>query len=98
MISVYQIKKDEAKKLYPDTPFTYGIGKFDPLANLSKYELVADLDVETLDEAYEIGNIGPENKITRYKAMHSVSVGDILVDDGVASIVGNFGFDYLLGW
>tara|TARA_R110002020_G_scaffold288114_1_gene503589 strand:- start:1150 stop:1446 length:297 start_codon:yes stop_codon:yes gene_type:complete len=97
MISVYQIKKDEVKNLYPDTPFNYGIGKFDPIANLSKYELVADLDVETLDEAYEVGNIGPENKITRYKAMHSVSVGDILLDGNVVSIVSNFGFDYLLG-
>ncbi len=97
MIKVYQVNSTEHKAMYPETPFTYGLGKFgfDPIKNIDKYEHVADLDVADLNEAFQVGNIGPESKYTRYKPMHSVSVGDILVEDNKVSIVANTGFDVL---
>ena len=95
MIKVYQVSSENHKEMYPNTPFSYGIGKFDPIANISKYEHVADLDAQDLNEAFEVGNIGPESKYTRHKPMHSISVGDILVDDSKVSIVASCGFDTL---
>ena len=95
MIKVYQVNNTNFKAMYPNTPFNYGLGIFDPVANIDKYEHVADLDVADLNEAVRVGNMGPESKYTRYKPMHSISVGDILVDDNKVSIVANFGFDTL---
>ena len=97
MIKVYQVSSENHKAMYPETPFTYGLGKFgfDPIKNIDKYEHVADLDVADLNEAFQVGNIGPESKYTRHKPMHSVSVGDILVDDNKVSIVASTGFDVL---
>ena len=101
MIKVYQVNSTEHKAMYPETPFTYGLGKFgfDPIKNIDKYEHVADLDVNDLNEAFQVGNIGPESKYTRHKPMHSISVGDILVEsnDGlyITSIVASTGFDVL---
>jgi len=95
MIKVYQIpsKVMATQNIFP---FSYGMGKFNIHEHLDKYVHVADLDANTLDEAFEIGNIGPENKYTRYARMHSVSVGDILVEEtGQAHIVASFGFDEL---
>ena len=98
MIKVYQVTAEAHKKMYPDTPFSYGMGKFDPVANIKHYEHVADLAASDLNEAFQIGNIGPEEAYTRYKPMHSVSVGDILVDDNnKVHIVASFGFDELEG-
>lgn len=60
------------------------------------YTHVADIDTTDLNHAFEIGNIGPEEKILRYAPMHSVSVGDVLVTDyGVAFIVKSVGFEAL---
>ena len=96
MIKVYQVGHEAHKAMYPDSPFTYGMGKFDPVANIKHYEHVANLDAEDLNEAFQIGNIGPEEAYTRFKPMHSVSVGDILVtEDNVVHIVANYGFDKL---
>ena len=98
MIKVYQVTAQAHKAMYPDTPFSYGMGSFDPLKNIQHYEHVADLDAEDLNEAFQIGNIGPEEAYTRYKPMHSVSVGDILVDENNdVHIVASFGFDKLEG-
>ena len=95
MIKLYQVNRTNQLAMYPETPFSYGMGKFDPVANIDKYEHVADLDVADLNEAFQVGNIGPESKYTRYKSMHSISVGDILVDDNKVSKVANHGFDTL---
>ena len=92
MIKVYQIKDQQA--IYPDVSFTYGMGGFQPKDHFDKYVHVADLDVANLDDAFEVGNIGPEEKITRHNKMSSVSVGDILVDDQADTyVVASFGFD-----
>ena len=96
MIKVYQIQDQEA--LHPACTFTYGMSdaySFKPGDHLDKYVHVADLDVETLNEAFEVGNIGPEEKYTRFSSMHSVSIGDILELDGEKFIVGRRGFDSL---
>lgn len=92
MIKVYQIKDQEA--IYPHISFTYGMGKFNPKDHLDKYVHVADLDCDTLDDAFEIGNVGPEEKYTRYNSMHSVSIGDLLVDEQADTyVVASFGFN-----
>tara|TARA_B100000900_G_scaffold334290_1_gene295576 strand:- start:128 stop:454 length:327 start_codon:yes stop_codon:yes gene_type:complete len=97
MIKVFQIPSNKLDEIYPQSPFMYGKGEnkfFDLMANIKHYEHVANLDVETLDEAFEVGNIGPEEKYTRFARMHSVSVGDILVtDSGSTYVVASFGFD-----
>ncbi len=97
MIKVFQITDQEA--LYPACSFTYGMpvdSAFKPEKHMGKYEHVADLDVDTLNDAFKVGNIGPEEKITRYSdRIHSLSIGDILEVDGEKFIVGRAGFDKL---
>jgi hypothetical protein len=59
----------------------------------SLYTKVAEIDALSLDHVFEIGNIGPEKNIQRLKPMHSVSVGDVIVDNvGNAFFVDNYGF------
>ena len=97
MIKVYQIQDQEA--LHPACTFTYGMpvsSAFKPGDHLDKYVHVADLDAKTLNEAFEVGNIGPEEKIVRHSdSIHSLSVGDILEVDGEKFIVARRGFDSL---
>lgn len=95
MIKVYQIPSNEMEKMYPASPFMYGIGKsFDINEHINKYEHVADLAVDNLNDAFQVGNIGPESLYTRYKPMHSLSVGDILVDENNKPfVIAPFGFD-----
>lgn len=83
MIRVYQLAPAKAEAIFPKTPFMYGMGDSftgTDVLNLfnDHYVHVADLDCDTLDQAFEIGNIGPEHKYTRHARMHSVSVGDVL--------------------
>ena len=48
---------------------------------------------DDLDHVFEVGNIGPEDRITKLDKMHSISVGDIIADaDGNCSVVCDFGF------
>ena len=62
----------------------------------SYYKKVAEFACETLDDVFEIGNIGPEEKITRLDRMKSVSVGDVIEDpEGKKWVVASFGFDPL---
>jgi hypothetical protein len=57
------------------------------------YEMVAEIDAEDLEQVFEIGNMGPEENIVRLKPMHSVSVGDVVLnDEGKAFYVDSFGF------
>ena len=60
----------------------------------SPYEKVATIEANGFEDVFEIGNIGPESKITRITRMHSVSVGDVIVrEDGVAKFVAPIGFE-----
>ena len=97
MIKVYQIQ--DQKAIFPNCSFTYGMGisnGFQPENHLDKYVHVANIATDDLDTAFEIGNIGPEGDIYRKDKMHSVSVGDILVDSNADTyIVASAGFDKL---
>jgi len=96
MIKVFQIADQEA--LHPAVSFTYGMpvpSAFKPEDHMEKYKHVADLAVDSLDEAFKVGNIGPEEKYTRFAPMHSISVGDILEKDGEKFIVARAGFEKL---
>ena len=55
---------------------------------------VATFDCDDVRQVFQIGNIGPEDCITRHARMHSVSVGDVVVnpDNGVAWVVDNYGY------
>lgn len=54
---------------------------------------VALIEAEDLEDVFRIGNIGPEDNIQRLAPMHSVSVGDIVVDeDGNMHVVARYGF------
>lgn len=58
------------------------------------YQHVCNIDASDLEDVFRIGNVGPEEAIERLAPMHSVSVGDIVVDDqGDAFIVDSFGFE-----
>ena len=96
MIRVYQMPA-KAMEETNQFPFMYSKdGLFDLMDNIQYYEHVANLDVESLDEAFEVGNIGPEEKYTRFASMRSVSVGDILItDSGSTYVVADFGFDLI---
>lgn len=65
--------------------------------DLGLYKLVALVSADNLDEVFEIGNIGPKEKIAKLgEQMHSVSVGDIIkTPDGEWFSVASFGFDRL---
>ena len=72
------------------------MGEVSPVFFLSAYEIVCEIEAANLDEVFEIGNIGPEEKITRIAPMHSVSVGDVIrTDRGRCFVVSNFGFTRL---
>ena len=58
------------------------------------YNLVAEIEADDLEQVFNIGNMGPESRIRRLKRMHSVSVGDIIVDEsGRAQFVAPMGFE-----
>ena len=59
-----------------------------------EYRMVALIDGKTLNDVFEIGNIGPESSIERIEPMHSVSVGDIIQDviDDKTFVVDKYGF------
>ena len=57
------------------------------------YTKVAEVVADDLNHVFEVGNIGPEDRITRFDKMTSISVGDIIADaDGNCSVVCNVGF------
>lgn len=61
------------------------------------YTLVGVIEANDLEHAFEVGNIGPEDAITRIegKNMTSLSVGNVLEDQatGEQSMVAVFGFE-----
>ena len=72
------------------------MGEVDPVFFLSAYEIVCEIEAVDLDEVFEIGNVGPEEKINRILDMHSISVGDVLRDDrGRCFVVAPIGFTRL---
>ena len=91
---VLQIRKDRSTE--KEAMDARVLGKVDPVFFLSAYDIVCEIEAADLDEVFEIGNIGPEEKITRIAPMHSVSVGDVIrTDRGRCFVVSNFGFTRL---
>ena len=97
--NVYQINLSDKdyengvlREMYLDTimnPTTQAIEKASCL-----YTKVAEIEALGFNDVFEIGNIGPEEKITRINEMHSVSVGDIIVrEDGVTKFVAPYSFE-----
>mgnify|MGYP001342282165 CR=1 FL=1 len=94
--TVCQISKD--RKMEKAAMDARILGEVDPVFFLSAYEEVAAIEADTLDEVFEIGNIGPESKIDRFgrQLMYSVSVGDVIRNDkSECYVVTNFGFERL---
>jgi hypothetical protein len=58
------------------------------------YQKVAVIEADGFDDVFAISNLGEEEHlITRLAPMHSVSVGDVIVDEaGKAVFVDMFGF------
>ena len=64
--------------------------------DLGYYNHVALIEADSLEGVFHVGNVGPEEAITRLKPMYSVSVGDVVEDtDGVQHVVASFGFKEL---
>lgn len=98
--SVNALGHDAAAQLYPEyraqleTSFKGSLGYQPKYAEY--YKPVCIIEAEDLNGVFEIGNIGPEESITRLAQMHSVSVGDIIEDsNGVRVMVNSFGFKVL---
>ena len=73
-------------------------GNVDPVFFLSSYQEVCEIEADSLDEVFEIGNIGPDEKIRRFDftPMYSISVGDVIRDDkGKCFVVKGVGFERL---
>jgi|TARA_R100000951_G_C2564324_1_gene156635 hypothetical protein len=61
---------------------------------LAHYNKVSEIVADDLDEVFQIGNIGPEECITRLGRMSSISVGDVIEDEEHRLfVVKSFGFD-----
>ena len=57
------------------------------------FKPVCTIRAANLNRVFDIGNIGPEEYITRLLPMHSISVGDIIEDEqGRKVMVDSFGF------
>ena len=67
------------------------------VAAWNMYDIACYIKAEDCDEVFQIGNIGPEEHIERVGRMHSISVGDVIVDTiyNVAWYVDTFGFGQL---
>ena len=71
-------------------------GNVPPSLFLAHYSKVCEIVAEDLDKVFQIGNIGPEDKITRLDRMHSISVGDVIEDEERRLyVVKSYGFDRL---
>lgn len=91
-INAYEPTATKVFNLYLDT---MGINPqvSDIMKAIALFRHVADIEADRLDEVFHIGNMGPEDKITRHRQMHSLSVGDVIVsENGTASFVAPFGF------
>ncbi len=78
-------------RAYMDTMFKGSLGYKPEYGEY--YKPVCIIEAPNLNRVFDIGNIGPEESITRLAQMHSVSVGDIIVDpNGVRVMVNSMGF------
>lgn len=59
------------------------------------YDHVANIEGSDLEHVFEISNLGnEENRIERLDRMHSVSIGDLIIDENnIAWVVDHCGFE-----
>lgn len=101
--TVYQINLTEAQHdevnasdKYPEFYTKYLDTRMSPTADAimaarDMYQPVAIIEATTPDHVFSIGNIGPFSAIERLAPMHSLSVGDVIVDqDGNAVFVNDY--------
>jgi hypothetical protein len=56
------------------------------------YNHVADIEATSVEDAFRVSNLGVEDQITRHLSMHSLSVGDILIDENcVHTVIDRYG-------
>lgn len=61
------------------------------------FSFCGTIEANGLDHCFRVGNIGSEELITRFGAMHSLSVGDLIQDpDGNIHVVASFGFELVV--
>lgn len=94
--TVYQINLSDDqyaahRETYLNTTFRPTVESI--IAACGLYEPVAEITADSLSQVFDIGNIGPESSITRLAPMHSISVGDVIVDEcGHAFYIAPVGF------
>lgn len=87
-----------AKKAKIDMEFDFAGHKigglaYDAFIEKGYYTHVANIEASSPKEVFQIGNIGPEENIERLERMHSISVGDVIVDEeGNCIVVAPIGF------
>lgn len=95
---VNKVGHAEAAVKYPEYKVSkdirfQGSAKWEP-SMFAYFTPVCEIAASNLDQVFDIGNIGPEEKIVRLDRMHSVSVGDIIEDStGEFHMVDDFGFN-----
>lgn len=104
-VKIYQVAYEHMEALFPKSSFCYGMGT--QITDIREwwrdgvYTHVASMDVDTGGNSitsltclhvFEESNLRGE-RIRKHKAMHTVSVGDILEFEGVAWVVAPDGFD-----
>lgn len=97
MLKVYQVteRKDPSRLAIRDVMCGLHASKH---WKAGMYEHVANVQTSDLDEAFLIMNRWSEtdeNRVERLEPLHSLSVGDVLVDGDMAFVVASFGFDPL---
>jgi len=105
---VFQIPFESMQKLCEGSemrsPFLYGMSSAFTIKDVREllksgdYQPVCYAHVNTLNEVFEASNRPIEEKLERIERMHSVSVGDVIVDaeaDGAVWVVAPDGFDAL---
>lgn len=91
--------KDEVGyKMYLDTTCAPKAVDIQKALAAGMYTKVAEIEAGSFEVVFQVGNIGPEERIKRLDQMHSVSVGDIVVGpDGKQMFVATFGFKPVYG-
>lgn len=96
--TVYQIDLDDEQYENPELRNIYLDCVMNPTAEIIEngrefFNKVCVIEAVTFEHVFEIGNIGPNQSIKRFRPMRSVSVGDVIVrEDGVSKFVAPFGF------
>jgi len=92
----YQVLQNKGQKDSNEAFYARLYGYVDPTLFLENYQIVCEIEADDLDDVFQIGNIGPEEKITRIDRMYSLSVGDVIrTPEGIYSVVEPMGFGRL---